>query len=46
MKEKMVRTSVSVYKYQLEWLKSHREVNLSGLVRKELDKLIYGGNGK
>ena len=40
MKRKLVRTTINLYSDQLGWLKSHPEFNLSGWVRKEIDKLM------
>jgi len=37
--KKMVRTSISIYKYQADWL-DEKNINLSKLVRKLLDKEI------
>lgn len=42
----IIQCTVSIYVYQNEWLKIHKEISLSGLVKRCLDEIINSYNYK
>ena len=41
MKRKLIHKTITVYKDQNEWLSTHPEINLSGVVRKWIDAKMH-----